>query len=337
MDLVCPGIAPTSACGTGASQRSAASASGPARSSTPTARWWRPASSTATPTWTPRSSGTRWAPRPAGTASPAWSWATAASPWPRARTPTSSMVVRNLQRAEDISPEAMEAGIKWQWTTYPRVPRHHRVAAQGHQLLRLHRPLRPAHLRHGRARLRPEGHRGRPQGHGARGARRPARRRHRLHHLALAGPRDPRRPAGGEPRGHLGRGAAAGRRHGRDERGHLRAGRRGRGPRRRRSGPARVSPPAARPGRGGRAAHHLRRLQPAHRPRRLAPVPGPARRDRGPGRAHVRPGAQPLAEHLALVQDPAALRPPARVEGVPRPSAGRAAAEARAIPTCAAG
>ena len=29
------------------------------------------------------------------------------------------LVVRNLQRAEDISPEAMEAGIKWNWTTYP--------------------------------------------------------------------------------------------------------------------------------------------------------------------------------------------------------------------------
>ena len=29
------------------------------------------------------------------------------------------MVVRNLQRAEDISPAAMEAGIKWAWTTYP--------------------------------------------------------------------------------------------------------------------------------------------------------------------------------------------------------------------------
>jgi N-acyl-D-aspartate/D-glutamate deacylase len=30
-----------------------------------------------------------------------------------------AMVVRNLQRAEDISPEAMEAGIRWQWTTFP--------------------------------------------------------------------------------------------------------------------------------------------------------------------------------------------------------------------------
>jgi N-acyl-D-amino-acid deacylase len=29
------------------------------------------------------------------------------------------LVVRNLQRAEDIPPEAMEAGIEWTWTTYP--------------------------------------------------------------------------------------------------------------------------------------------------------------------------------------------------------------------------
>jgi N-acyl-D-aspartate/D-glutamate deacylase len=29
------------------------------------------------------------------------------------------LVVRNLQRAEDIPPKAMEAGIKWTWTTYP--------------------------------------------------------------------------------------------------------------------------------------------------------------------------------------------------------------------------
>jgi N-acyl-D-aspartate/D-glutamate deacylase len=29
------------------------------------------------------------------------------------------LVIRNLQRAEDLSPEAMEAGIKWQWTTFP--------------------------------------------------------------------------------------------------------------------------------------------------------------------------------------------------------------------------
>ncbi len=30
------------------------------------------------------------------------------------------LVVRNLQRAEDIPPAAMEAGIKWTWTTFPQ-------------------------------------------------------------------------------------------------------------------------------------------------------------------------------------------------------------------------
>jgi N-acyl-D-aspartate/D-glutamate deacylase len=29
------------------------------------------------------------------------------------------MVIRNLQRAEDIAPEAMDAGIEWKWTTFP--------------------------------------------------------------------------------------------------------------------------------------------------------------------------------------------------------------------------
>jgi N-acyl-D-amino-acid deacylase len=29
------------------------------------------------------------------------------------------MVIRNLQRAEDIAPEAMDAGIQWKWTTFP--------------------------------------------------------------------------------------------------------------------------------------------------------------------------------------------------------------------------
>jgi N-acyl-D-amino-acid deacylase len=29
------------------------------------------------------------------------------------------LVLRNLQRAEDIPPEAMEAGIEWRWTTFP--------------------------------------------------------------------------------------------------------------------------------------------------------------------------------------------------------------------------
>ena len=29
------------------------------------------------------------------------------------------LVIRNLQRAEDIAAEAMEAGIEWRWTTFP--------------------------------------------------------------------------------------------------------------------------------------------------------------------------------------------------------------------------
>src|SRR5438128_1434260 len=33
--------------------------------------------------------------------------------------PNKHLVVRNLQRAEDISAQAMEAGIRWSWTTYP--------------------------------------------------------------------------------------------------------------------------------------------------------------------------------------------------------------------------
>jgi N-acyl-D-amino-acid deacylase len=54
------------------------------------------------------------------------------------------LVMRNLERAEDISPQAMEAGIKWQWETYPqyldaveRTPKGINYAAYiGHSALR---------------------------------------------------------------------------------------------------------------------------------------------------------------------------------------------------------
>ena len=54
------------------------------------------------------------------------------------------LVMRNLERAEDISPEAMEAGIKWSWTTYPeyldaveRLPKGINYSAYiGHSALR---------------------------------------------------------------------------------------------------------------------------------------------------------------------------------------------------------
>lgn len=54
------------------------------------------------------------------------------------------LVMRNLERAEDIAPEAMEAGIKWSWTTFPeyldavdRLPKGINYAAyMGHSALR---------------------------------------------------------------------------------------------------------------------------------------------------------------------------------------------------------
>ena len=54
------------------------------------------------------------------------------------------LVMRNLERAEDIPPEAMEAGIKWSWTTYPeyldaveRLPKGINYSAYiGHSALR---------------------------------------------------------------------------------------------------------------------------------------------------------------------------------------------------------
>jgi N-acyl-D-aspartate/D-glutamate deacylase len=56
------------------------------------------------------------------------------------------MVIRNLERAEDISPQAMEAGIRWSWTTFPeyldsveRLPKGINYAAyMGHSALRTH-------------------------------------------------------------------------------------------------------------------------------------------------------------------------------------------------------
>ena len=54
------------------------------------------------------------------------------------------LVMRNLERAEDIAPEAMEAGIKWSWTTFPeyldavdKLPKGINYAAyMGHSALR---------------------------------------------------------------------------------------------------------------------------------------------------------------------------------------------------------
>ena len=85
-----------------------------------------------------------------------------------------------------------------------RVPGDDRSAAQGHQLRGLRRTFRDPHVRDGRARVRRARDRGRSQGDGAPRARRDSRRRHGLHVLALAEPRDAGRPPGGEPQGRRG-------------------------------------------------------------------------------------------------------------------------------------
>ena len=69
------------------------------------------------------------------------------------------LVVRNLERAEDIPAEAMQAGIEWTWETYAEYLEAVGPLAEGHQLRGLRRPLGAAHLRHGRARVLRAGHR----------------------------------------------------------------------------------------------------------------------------------------------------------------------------------
>ena len=103
----------------------------------------------------------------------------------------------------------------------------------------------------------------------------------------------------------LGRGAAAGRRDGRDERRHLRARRRGRGPRRRRSGPARLPRAAARPRRRDRAARSRSACSAAAtRPTSGATYLALLDETAARGRPHVRPGAQPRAERACCRSRP---------------------------------
>ena len=136
------------------------------------------------------------------------------------------LVMRNLERAEDISPEAMEAGIKWSWETFPqyldaveRTPKGINYAAyMGHSALRTYvmgeRAFDSEANSEDIAAMKRESARG------------DSRRRDRLHHLAHAQPSDPRRQAGREPPRELGRGPANGRRDGRGRRGRVRDRRR---------------------------------------------------------------------------------------------------------------
>ncbi len=118
------------------------------------------------------------------------------------------LVMRNLERAEDISPEAMQAGIKWSWTTFAqyldavdRQPKGINYAAyMGHSALRTYVM--------GRVDAR-----GDPQ--------RDSRWRDRLHHFADEQSSDARRAPSREPYRQLGRSAASGRSDGRDGRGNF--------------------------------------------------------------------------------------------------------------------
>ena len=60
-----------------------------------------------------------------------------------------ALVVRNLERAEDISGAAMAAGIDWTWTTFAEYLDAVDLLPEGHQLRGQHRALGAAHLRDG--------------------------------------------------------------------------------------------------------------------------------------------------------------------------------------------
>ncbi len=136
------------------------------------------------------------------------------------------LVMRNLERAEDIAPEAMEAGIKWSWETFPqyldavdRTPKGiNYTAYMGHSALRTYvmgeRAFEQRSDAEDLSAMKRETARG------------DSRRSDRLHHLAHAQSSDARRSSGREPSGELGRSAPVGRRDGRGERGRVRDRRR---------------------------------------------------------------------------------------------------------------
>ena len=135
-------------------------------------------------------------------------------------------MVRNLERAEDIDPAALAAGIDWSFETFPeyldavdRLAKGINFAANiGHSALRTwamgERAFEEEATDDDLAAM--EGQL----------ADVPAGRGHRLHHLAHPAPRDLRQPAGGLAAGIVGRGGPAGGRDGPPRHRHLRGGRR---------------------------------------------------------------------------------------------------------------
>ena len=239
-----------------------------------------------------------------------------------------NLVIRNLQRAEDISAEAMEAGIEWTWTTFAEfldaveaLPKGINYSGyMGHSALRTYvmgerafdQPATEDDLKAMEKELRSA------LTAGAMGF---TTSRSTSHETPDRRPVASRVAAWDEVRRLVGD-------DGRDERGHLRDRGRERGPRTGQPRPQGLPAPPARAGGRERAPGHLRPLQPEGRAGHLAHLRRAARRDRRRRRPHVRPGAQPLALRDPLLQDPAAVRPPARVEGAAGAPARRAEAAA---------
>ena len=225
-----------------------------------------------------------------------------------------ALVVRNLERAEDIDPAALAEGIDWSWRR-SRSTSTRSTGCPRHQLRGQRRPLRAAHVGDGRARLRgrvPTTTTSRHDAHSwrTRSAPAPSGSRRRAANTT-------RRPTTGRSRRGSRRGTrcAAGRRDGRSS--------------------ARGSSKAATaacwrpsPRRRERALARMRDLAADDRcPITFGLHRDPRRRDarlhrRGrSGRwSHDRAIALPRHQCAAVVRDPAALRPAARV------------AESRALP-----
>ena len=134
-----------------------------------------------------------------------------------------ALVVRNLERAEDIDPARARRRHRLELGDVPRVPRRRRPAARRASTTpptsatRRCAPGRWASARSSEAATDDDLARmTRPA------RRRAARRRDRLHHVAQRAPRDVRRPAGRVAARGVGRGRAARRRDGRPRRRHLR-------------------------------------------------------------------------------------------------------------------
>ena len=275
--------------------RSAASASAAPRRSTPRATSSRPASSTATPTWTRRSSGTRSARARAGTASPRVVMGNCGFTLAPARAPTSATWSCATSSAPRTSrPTAMAAGIDWTLDDVPRVPRRRRRAAQGHQLRRLHRPLGAAHLRRwASARSTEAAHRRRPARPWSASCATRSRAgaigfttsRTTSHETSDDRPVASRLATWDEVR-------AARRRDGRPRRGHLRDRRRGRRPRARDPEVRASTSSGCATSRSRPACRSRSACSAARRPDGGA-ILELHRRDRARRRAHVRPGAQP--------------------------------------------